>query len=94
MSETILKFRLKGIKVKLIYNENARAYARNIEKEMGITFIKKFLFKTTPVEVAVAKNLTAIVILKTEPVVILVRDKETADSFRTYFEELWQIAKP
>ncbi len=88
-----LKAHLKGIKVKIIFNATARQYVSEIEKETKIAFDKKFLFKTTPVEVAVAKDVTAIVMLKAEPLVILIRDKETAESFTTYFEELWGIAK-
>ena len=88
-----LKAHLKGVKVKTIFNENTRKYVAEIEKEAKIKLNKKFLFKNTPVEVAVANAVTAIVMLKTEPLVILIRDKETADSFKTYFEELWKIAK-
>jgi sugar-specific transcriptional regulator TrmB len=87
------KAKQRGIKVKTIFNENARSYVEELEKEARIKFDKKFLFKTTPVEIAIAKKMTAIIILKTEPIVILVHDKETADSFKTYFEELWKIAK-
>ena len=79
--------------MKVIFNETARKYAATLESEAKITLDKKFLFKTTPVEVAVANDMTAIVMLKTEPLVILIHDKETAESFITYFEELWKIAK-
>ncbi len=89
-----LKAHLKKINVKIIFNATARQYVANMEKEAKITFDKKFLFKTTPVEIAVAKDVTAIVMLKEEPLVILIHDKETAQSFATYFEELWNIAKP
>jgi len=88
-----LRARIKGIKIKIIYNENSRQYAEDIEKDGNIKFNKKFLFKTAPVEVSVTKDVTAIIMLKKEPIVVLVRDKETADSFITYFEELWKIAK-
>jgi len=30
---------------------------------------------------------------KEEPIVILIQDKETSESFITYFTELWEIAK-
>ncbi len=87
------KVHKKGIIARVIFNENSRKYAEKFEKETGIKLNKKFLFKTTPVEVAVANDVTAIVMLKAEPLVILIRDKETAQSFITYFEELWKIAK-
>jgi len=88
-----IKAKLKGIKIRIIFNEDARQYAKEMEKEGKIAFNKKFLFKTTPVEVAIVKNLTAIVMLKEEPLIILIHDKETSDSFITYFNELWKIAK-
>jgi hypothetical protein len=87
------KAHLRGIKVRTIFNENARQYVSEMEKEAKITFNKKFLFKTTPVESVITENITAIVMLKKEPIVILIQDKETSDSFITYFEELWKIAK-
>ena len=87
------KARLKGVNVRAIFNEGSRDYVKELEKELKIRFNKKFLFKTTPVEIAFTSNVTAIVILKEEPIVILVYDKETAESFSTYFEELWKIAK-
>ena len=84
----------KGLKVRLLFNENARKYVAHLEKEAHLKFNKKFIFKNTPVEVAVARDVTAIIMLKAEPIVILIKDKQTADSFITYFEELWKIAKP
>lgn len=87
------KVHQKGIIARVIFNENARNYVAEFEKETGVKLERKFLFKTTPVEVAVANELTAIVMLKKEPLVILIHDKQTAESFITYFEELWKIAK-
>lgn len=87
------KARLKGVKVRIIFNENSRAYIKEMEKELKIKFNKKFLFKTTSVEIAFTNNVTAIVILKEEPIVILIHDKETSESFSSYFKELWKIAK-
>ncbi len=88
-----IKAQLKGINVRCIFNENAREYVKELEHETKSKLNKKFLFKTTPVEVSVANETSAIVMLKEEPIVILIRDKETAQSFVTYFEELWKIAK-
>src|SRR3989344_3715137 len=82
-----IKAKLRGIKVKIIFNENSREYVKELENEEKIRFNKKFLFKTTPVEILIANNLTAIVALKEDPIVILIHDKETASSFITYFNE-------
>jgi sugar-specific transcriptional regulator TrmB len=82
-----------GMKVKVIFNEGARDYCAEIENEMKSRLNKRFLFKTAPVEVLVTKEVTAIVMLKEDPIVILIRDRETAQSFMDYFDELWKISK-
>ena len=55
--------------------------------------IKRFLEKDSNVELVMWNDLTSIVILKEEPIIILIQDKETAESFITYFKELWEIAE-
>jgi sugar-specific transcriptional regulator TrmB len=84
--------RSKKIKTRIIFNESARQYVSEMEKEANIKYDKKFLMKTTPIEISVAADYTAIVMLKQEPVVILIKDKETAESFMIYFNELWKTA--
>jgi HTH-type transcriptional regulator, sugar sensing transcriptional regulator len=85
-------FKSKKIKSKIIFNESARDYVRDMEKENKNKYDKKFLMKTTPVEISIAGNYTAIIMLKQEPVVILIKDNETAESFMIYFNELWKTA--
>ena len=79
--------------IKFIFNENSRKYVSDMEQEEGITYHKRFMKKTTCVEIIAAKNFSMIVILKQEPIAILMRDLETARSFIIYFEELWKVAK-
>jgi len=83
----------KGLKIKAIFNENARNYIKKIEKNIKKTYNKRFLFEYTPTEMLIFMDLTAIIIRRDEPIVVLIKDKETADSFRKYFEELWKLAK-
>jgi sugar-specific transcriptional regulator TrmB len=83
----------KGINVKVIFNETSRSYVTSLEKKSGIKFDKRFLFKNTPVEFLIGKSACAIVMLKAEPIIVLIHDKETADSLILYFQELWKIAK-
>jgi len=85
--------RAKKIHTKIIFNESARQYVNEMEKEANIQYDKRFLLKTTPIEISVAADYTAIVMLKQEPAVILIKDKETAESFIVYFNELWKVAK-
>mgnify|MGYP001620161463 CR=1 FL=1 len=83
----------KGLNVRVIFNESARNYVSKIEKNIKNRYNKKFLFEHTPTEILIFKNATAIIIQREEPIVILIRDNETAISFIKYFEELWKIAK-
>jgi|SRR3989344_3327465 len=87
------RYEKKGIKASIIFNENTRDYVKECEDEGCVIYDKKFLFKTTTVEIAISDEVVAIVILKDEPIVILVRDKKTAESFISYFKELWKLAK-
>ncbi len=82
-----------GIKINVLFNESSRQYAYESEKEAGIKYSKRFLPITTPVEIAIIRGKTAIVMLKEEPLVILIHDRETSESFLSYFEQLWKIAK-
>ena len=83
----------KQIKIKVIFNENSREYVEKIERNIKKVYDKKFLFKNTPSEIVIYKENIGILIRKSEPVIIVIQDKETADSFTNYFNELWKIAK-
>jgi len=83
----------KGIKIKILFNENARKSVRRIEKIGKFQYIKRFLRITTPVEINIFQNNTALVRLTKEPIVFLIRDKETAESFKEYFHALWATGK-
>jgi len=85
--------RLKGLKVRIIFNENSRKYVQDIEKELKIKFDKRFLLKESPVEIVFTKYISAIIILKQEPVAFIVYDKQTGAGFLDYFNHLWKIAK-
>ncbi len=82
----------KGLRGKIIFNEDARAYARSFEKESRIRYEKRFLPRASPVEILIGRLVSAVVILKKEPIILLIHDKETADGFISYFKELWHIA--
>jgi len=83
----------KGIRVKIILNENSRDYIFEMEKEIKLKFDKKFLFKLSSVEIAITDNYVGIIMLKKEPISILIKDKETSNTFKTYFKEMWKVAK-
>ena len=65
-----------------------------MDKKGNIGLIKRYMPIVTPVEVNIYGNKTAIIRLKKEPVVFLIDDKETAESFKKYFDAMWKLAKP
>ncbi len=77
----------------IIFNTSARAYVTRIEKSMGHTYNKRFLFHKTPTELTVIGNTAFIVLLHQEPMIIRIKNKETADSFKQYFNFLWSYAE-
>lgn len=79
----------KKLRANIIFNENARGNIPNVEKSGGI----KYLDHTTPAEILVYDNKTAIVLLEKEPLIILIRGESIATSFKAYFDIMWMIAK-
>src|SRR3989339_129430 len=83
---------LKNLNVNVIFNTQAREYVKNIENNLGKRYDKRFLFQKTPTEITVMNTTTIITIMHEEPTVIRIRNKETAESFKQYFSELWKNA--
>lgn len=83
----------KGLKIKAIFNESARGYVAKLEKNLKKIYNKRFLFDYTPTEILIFRNMVAILFRRDEPLIVLIKDRETANSFRKYFEELWNISK-
>tara|TARA_Y100000031_G_C8253435_1_gene401781 strand:- start:5065 stop:5808 length:744 start_codon:yes stop_codon:yes gene_type:complete len=79
----------KKLKAHIIFNENARGNIPNVEKKSKV----KYLDQTTPSEILIYKNKTAIVLLEKEPLIILIRGESIARSFRSYFNVMWMMAK-
>lgn len=83
----------KGIKQKIIYNEEARGNIPEQSKHPKL-FQVKHMVETTPAEINIWADHVMIVILTRNPTVILTKNKKVADSFIRYFNMMWQIAKP
>lgn len=80
------------VKGKIIFDERA---TKNINscKKYGYevrTLNKEFM---SPAEVNVYKDKVAIVLWSKTPIAFLIKNKEISNSFKTYFELLWKIAK-
>ena len=82
----------KGIKQKIIYNEEARGNIEEQTKHPNL-FEIKYIQNTTPAEINVWSDRVMTIILTKNPTVILITDKKVADSYRAYFEILWKSAK-
>jgi len=83
----------KGIKIKAIFNKDSRNYHES-SKSKKRHIEARYLDQTTPAEINIYKNKTLIVVLSQTPLVIMIKGKEVADSFKQYFNIMWSIAKP
>jgi sugar-specific transcriptional regulator TrmB len=78
----------KKIKVKII------AYDRKITN-IPLAEIRYLPKKyESPVAMNIYGNKTAIILWAEKPIVIAIREKEIADSYRNHFELMWKLAKP
>ncbi|VVB78409.1 HTH-type sugar sensing transcriptional regulator TrmBL1 [uncultured archaeon] len=48
---------------------------------------------TSPVSVNIYENKTAIIVWAKDPIAIVIKNKEIADAYRSYFELMWKIAR-
>lgn len=81
-------------KIKIIFNENVRKHKPRTE-----TYVKsvrhevRYLYQDTFSEFNFYKDTVLFVMLLKKPIVIRVKNKEAADSFRKFFEIMWKQAK-
>ncbi len=78
----------KGIKQKVIFNETARG---NIAEQYNYPdlYEAKHMPYTTPAEVGICRDKALITILEKNPTTILIDDKKVSESFKNYFNLLW-----
>lgn len=90
-SQLHLKRKEKKVKSFIIFNESSRSLFEEQEKSKlaEVRYIKQ----STPTAINVYKDYTIMAILTKEPITLLIKNKETADSFREYFKLMWKIAK-
>lgn len=82
----------KGIKIKAIFNEDSREYFRK-SKTIKKHIDARFLNQSTPTEINIYNNKVLIIILSEIPIVIMIKGKGVASSFKQYFDTMWKIAK-
>lgn len=81
----------KKVKSKIIFNESSRNMFKSQEKSKLVEV--RYLIESTPAAINVYGDYTIIAILNKEPITFLIRNKEAADSFKSYFNIMWNIAK-
>jgi len=78
----------KNLRANIIFNETARGNIPNARKTGKVRYLKQ----TTPSEILVYKDKTAVVLLESEPLAILMHGGNIAKSFKAYFKAMWAIA--
>ncbi|MBS3140998.1 helix-turn-helix domain-containing protein [Candidatus Woesearchaeota archaeon] len=87
----IAKTYQKGIKIKVIFNENSRDYYKK-SKAKKAHIEARFLQQTTPSEINIYNNKVAILIFSETPLAILINSKKIAASFKQYFDIMWSLS--
>ncbi|MBW2981294.1 hypothetical protein KY343_00295 [Candidatus Woesearchaeota archaeon] len=83
----------KGIKMKMIFNADARETGKYYSKLQNTEV--KYMPKNmkTPAAVDIYGNNVGTLILKPKPMVFLITSKEVADSYKEFFKLFWRICK-
>jgi len=86
----VMRKEKKCVKMKILYNHDARKLGM---KRVGLKYCKVRFMKPemkTPAFIDVFNDYVATIIVTGEPIVFLLKNKEAADSYRKYFEVLWE----
>lgn len=82
----------KGIKVKMLANYETKG--KLVEPNLIVSEVRYLPnYFVTNMTIVFYRNKAFIFMLTKEPVGFLIKSKEVADSFKAYFDTLWQIAK-
>ena len=83
----------KGVKCKIIYNSDAKEYAKK-RKKLSLTAIKFFPPNlNSPVVTTILGSKTGTQVYNDNPFCFSIKNKEIADSYKNYFNYLWKLAK-
>ncbi len=82
----------KNIRGKILFNESLRTYANSIHHELNnIRFLEEHFEPLT--EICIYANQVAIIVWSQEPIGTVIENKDVADSYKKYFEILWNQAR-
>lgn len=83
----------KGIKCKMLFNHELKERAE-MRKGMPLTEVKLMPKNIkTPAAIDIGKDYVATLIFGERPLCILIKNKKVAESYISYFELLWKMAK-
>jgi HTH-type transcriptional regulator, sugar sensing transcriptional regulator len=93
-SQYYQKKRKRGFGTKIIFNEDVRENKNrtNIFREKPNEI--RFLHQDTFTEINLYKYTVLFVMLLKKPIVMRVKNKEAADSFKKFFDTMWNMATP
>jgi len=83
----------KGIKMKIIYNDDARNFGKDREKLRltEVKYMKKDL--ETPAWIVIFKDYVVTIDAHKDPICFLIKNKESAESYKRYFQVIWNQAR-
>lgn len=88
------KLKERGIRLNILFGKKQRNYAKRVAEKGGLKYHKaRYLNFDFPTEINIFNENVAIIILLDEPVSLLIRNKLLAESFKSYFDAMWKIAK-
>jgi hypothetical protein len=83
----------KGIKLRVIYDEDARGHGKKREK-LKHTVVRYLPSEMkTPALIEIFEDYVATIIVMPKPIVFLIRSKEVAQSYLHYFNLVWKQAR-
>lgn len=80
----------KGIKMKIIYNNDSREFGK-IREKMKLTEVRYMKPELeTPAWIDIFKDYVVTINVHGNPICFLIKNKETAESYKKYFEMIWK----
>ncbi len=81
----------REIKLRIIFSEFAR---KRYKKQAKFKYTQaRYLPYGTPSTINIYKDTTILLVMSPFPAAIKIKDKNTTESFKKYFEQMWEISK-
>jgi len=83
----------KGYKQRIIFNSNVKENKERISHFYKFPHEIRFIDQETYTEISLYKDKVLVILLLSKPIVIRIKNKEAANSFKQFFESIWKISK-